>query len=124
MNPKDIILIASKLPNGNELFLPVDHRKEQSSLRTALNLLGKEYSSSIDQEIHFLVKKTFKDNRLWVVIQKLARPKSVWEKGPEGVTKHTLDDPRRSRLERQMIEDGIPEPERKRLLEEILKEKK
>lgn len=123
MNPKDLILMAAKLPTGNELFLPTEHKKEQAALRTSLSLAGKDYSKNIDPEVSFLVKRTFKDNRLWVVVQKLSRPKAVWEKGPTGhLKKHILGDPRRIRLEKQMIEDGIPEKEREKLLEEILKE--
>lgn len=120
MNLKDAIIQAADLPEGNSLFIPVEHRLEQKAMAKELRELAKEYSERIDPLNYFMVKETFKDQRLWIIVQKLPHPKAFWEKGPDGVTKHPLVDPRRGRLEKQMLEDGIPPKERERLLGGIL----
>jgi len=108
---KEYIQRAAEQTTGSELFIPCEHKKQQMKMRTALNNLAEEYCSRVNPDIFLLVKRIFKDGRLWVVIQKFKRTQAVFTKETEvsKVKKITTESPEIQRMIKNMRDDGYGE---------------
>ena len=77
---------ASELEDGESLFIPVGTKKEQQRTHTLCCKFAREFTSWVDTEITLVVKKTFRDGKLWIKITKDKAPTEVYVLGADNKT--------------------------------------